>query len=100
MPKPPFVSIPLDIAAVRVLQTDLTQAGERTLTFENTLGIMTCHRCGRPTTDLHGMDKPRLLRHRPIFGRPVYLSIRPKRFHCPCCADHPTTTQQLDWYDP
>src|SRR5262249_2372659 len=36
----------------------------------------------------------------PSFGRVVYLRIRPKRFCCPFCDGHPTTTQQLDWYDP
>jgi transposase len=30
----------------------------------------------------------------------VYLRIRPKRFGCPWCQGHPTTTQTLDWYDP
>jgi transposase len=29
----------------------------------------------------------------------VYVRIRPKRFRCPFCDDHPTTTQTLDWYD-
>jgi transposase len=28
------------------------------------------------------------------------MRIRPKRFRCPFCDDHPTTTQTLDWYDP
>ncbi|GAB4433055.1 MAG: ISL3-like element ISKox3 family transposase [Chloroflexi bacterium OHK40] len=100
MPKPPFISIPLDIADLRVLQTDLTQAGELILTVESTLEHTTCHRCGRTITEPHGTDKPRLLRHLPILGRPVYLRIRPKRFRCPFCDDHPTTTQHLDWYDP
>src|SRR5215208_7241654 len=45
-------------------------------------------------------DEARLLRHLPILGHPVYLRIRPKRFRCPFCDDHPTTTQTLDWYDP
>src|SRR5262249_17309123 len=44
--------------------------------------------------------EPRLLRHLPSFGRVVYVRIRPKRFRCPWCEGHPTTTQQLDWYDP
>lgn len=100
MPKQPFISIPLDIADVRVVQTDLTQAGELILTVESTVEHTTCHRCGRTITEPHGTDKPRLLRHLPILGRPVYLRIRPKRFRCPFCDDHPTTTQQLDWYDP
>ena len=41
-----------------------------------------------------------MLRHLPILGRVVYLRLRPKRFRCPYCDDHPTTTQTLDWYDP
>jgi transposase len=100
VPKQPFISIPLDIPDVRVLQTDLTQADEFILTVESTLTSTTCRRCGRIITEQHGEDRPRLLRHLPILGRPVYLRIRPKRFRCPYCDDHPTTTQQLDWYDP
>ena len=100
MPKQPFISIPLDIPDVRVLQTDLTQADEFILTIESTLESTSCRRCGRTITEQHGEDRPRLLRHLPILGRVVYLRIRPKRFRCPYCDDHPTTTQELDWYDP
>lgn len=100
MPKQPFISIPLDIPNVHVLQTDLTQADEVILTVESTLESTSCRRCGRIITEPHGEDRPRLLRHLPILGRPVYLRIRPKRFRCPYCDDHPTTTQELDWYDP
>jgi transposase len=100
VPKQPFISIPLDIPHVRVLQTDLTQADEVILTVESTLESTSCRRCGRIITEPHGEDRPRLLRHLPILGRPVYLRIRPKRFRCPSCDDHPTTTQELDWYDP
>ena len=100
MPKQPFISIPLDIPDVRVLQTDLTQANEFILTVESTLESTSCRRCGRTITEQHGEDRPRLLRHLPILGRVVYLRIRPKRFRCPYCDDHPTTTQELDWYDP
>jgi transposase len=100
MPKQPFISIPLDIPDVRVLQTDLTKAGEFILTVESTLMSTSCRRCGRTIAEQHGTDQPRLLRHLPILGRPVYLRIRPKRFRCPFCDDHPTTTQTLDWHDP
>lgn len=99
MSKQPFISIPLDIPDVCVLQTDLTQANEFILTVESTLTTTTCRRCGRLLTEQHGEDRPRLLRHLPILGRVVYLRIRPKRFRCPYCDDHPTTTQELDWYD-
>src|SRR5919202_5269104 len=100
MPKPAFISIPLDIPDVRVLQTELTKHGELILTVESTLPSTTCRRCGRTISERHGTDEPRLLRHLPILGRVIYLRIRPKRFRCPFCDDHPTTTQQLDWYDP
>jgi transposase len=100
MPKHPLISIPLDIPDVRVLQTELTKAGELILTVESTLPSASCRRCGRTITERHGVDEPRLLRHLPILGRVVYLRIRPKRFRCPWCDDHPTTTQHLDWYDP
>jgi transposase len=100
MSKQPLISIPLDIPDVRVLRTDQTNAGEYILTIESTLESTTCRQCGRTITDLHGLDKSRLLRHLPILGRPVFLRIQPKRFRCPFCDDHPTTTQRLDWYDP
>src|SRR6266511_1979031 len=100
MPKQPFVSIPLDIPDVQVLQTDLTKAGEFIVTVESTLTSTSCRRCGRTFTEPHGTDQPRLLRHLPILGHPVYLRIRPKRFRCPWCEGQPTTTQQPDWYDP
>jgi transposase len=100
MPKQPIISIPLDIPDVRVLQTELTKEHEFILTVESTLTSTTCRRCGRTITERHGLDEPRLLRHLPILGHVVYLRIRPKRFRCPWCDGHPTTTQQLDWYDP
>jgi len=99
MPKQPFISIPLDIADVRVLKTELSKDGELILTVESTLDSTTCHRCGRTISEPYAMEQARLLRHLPILGRPVYLRIRAKRFRCPFCDDHPTTTQQLDWYD-
>ena len=96
----PFISIPLDIADVRVVQTELSKDGEFVVTVESTLTNTTCRKCGRVISEPHGSDKPRLLRHLPLLGRPLYLRISPKRFRCPFCDDHPTTTQQLDWYDP
>jgi len=100
MPKHPLISIPLDIPDVRVRQTEITKDGDLILTVESTLTSTSCRRCGRTLTESHGLDQPRLLRHLPILGRVVYLRIRPKRFRCPWCDDHPTTTQSCDWYDP
>ncbi len=99
MLKSRLISIPLDIRDVRVLQTESTKEGEFILTVESTLSNTTCRHCGRTITARHGVDESWLLRHLPILERVVYLRIRPKRFHCPFCDNHPTT-QHLDWYDP
>src|SRR5262245_66008638 len=100
MPEQPLISIPLDIPDLRVLKTDITKSGEYILTVESTLTSTKCRRCGREISDLHSLEQSRLLRHLPILGKPLYLRIRPKRYRCPFCSGHPTTTQQLDWYDP
>lgn len=42
MPHQPFISIPLDIPDLRVLQTELTAAGEFILTVESTITSTTC----------------------------------------------------------
>jgi hypothetical protein len=56
MLKQPFLSIPLDIPDVRVLQTDLTQANEFILTVESTLDNTTCRRGGRTTGSGGGLQ--------------------------------------------
>lgn len=89
MSKHPLISIPLDLSDVRVLQTEITKQGELILTVESTLTTSICRRCGRTISERHGLDQPRLLRHLPILGRVVYLRIRPKRFRCRFCDDHP-----------
>lgn len=100
MPKQPMLSIPLDLPDVRVLKTELSRQGELIITVESTLETATCKQCGRTLLKQHALDEPILLRHLPILGRPVWIRIRPKRFRCPDCDNHPTTTQRLDWYDP
>ena len=100
MPQHSFISIPLDIPNIRVTKTEITKTGDLLLTVESLLTSTTCRRCGQTITNRHGYDEPRDLRHLPILGRPVYLRLRPKRFRCPHCDGHPTTTQHLDWYDP
>ncbi len=100
MPERAFISIPLDIREVRVLRTEINAANEFVLTVESTRKSATCRICGRSITERHGSDEVRTLRHLPILGRPVFLRIRPKRLRCTSCDGQPTTTQQLDWYDP
>ena len=100
MPERAFISIPLDIPEVRVLRTEINADNEFVLTVESTRKSATCRICGRTIALRHGSDAIRTLRHLPILGRPVFLRIRPERFRCTSCHGQPTTTQQLDWYDP
>ena len=100
MTEQPTISIPLDIPDVRVLRTQVLSPQLVLIEVESTLTSTTCRRCGRTISDFHGYDRPIQLRHLPILGAAVSLRLRPKRFRCPYCDDHPTTTQRLSWYSP
>jgi transposase len=100
MAEQPTIAIPLDIPDVRVLRTELPTAQQLIIEVESTLTAAICRRCRRTISEFHGYDQPIQLRHLPILGYAVYLRIRPKRFRCPYCDNHPTTTQRLSWYEP
>jgi transposase len=95
---PANIEIPLDLPEVRILKSELN-GQEIVITVESTREWAICPRCGERTREFHGFGRQLRLRHLPILGRPVMIEIRPKRFRCPACDDHPTTTQKLDWYD-
>jgi len=100
MPEQPTIAIPFDLPDVRVLRTELTKERELIIEVESTLTTALCRRCGQTISAFYGYDRPVLLRHLPSFGYVVYIRLRPKRFRCPFCDDHPTTTQRLEWYEP
>lgn len=95
-----LITLPLDIPNVKVLKTETNAEGDFIITVVSTLNSTRCRQCGRDITTFHSYDKEIHLRHLPILGRRVYLRIRPKRYECPSCSDHPTTTQTLEWYEP
>ncbi len=93
------ITIPLDIADVRVLQTSVSERGEIIITIESTKAGTQCRKCGKWITKLHGRDEWVTIRHLPAFGRPTYLRYRPNRYQCQDCEGHPTTTQDREWSD-
>lgn len=95
----PQITFPLDIPNVVVLKTAMTQRGDYIITVESTQTSTACRKCGREISKFYGYGKEIELRHLPILGRRVYLRLRPKRYECPYCDDHPTTTQTLEWYE-
>ena len=94
------ISLPLDIPNVKVLQTKVNRAGDIVITVESTLKGTKCRQCGRKIDKSHGHDDWIELQHLPILGRRSYIRLRPKRYRCLYCDNKPTTTQQLDWYQP
>jgi transposase len=92
------ITISLDIPDVRVLKIEQNERGDCTITVESTLEGTKCGQCGRAIMELHGLDEALTLRHLPILGWRVAISLRPKRSRCPWCEGGPTTTQQLSWY--
>ena len=100
MPDQPKIEIPLDLPDVRVLSTRITRERELVIEVESTLTTTTCRNCGKTISAFYGYDRPIRLRHLPSLGLVVYIEIRPKRFRCPFCDDHGTTTQRLSWYEP
>jgi transposase len=68
-----------------------------TIVVKSTREILPCRLCGQPTKG-HGLGRTLRMRHLPILGKETYIEITPRRGICPTCDDHPTTTEQLDWY--
>jgi transposase len=95
----PQIQIPLDLPNVRVESYEQTDKG-LVITVVSTSDTAVCRQCGRTIDKFHGYDKTITLRHLPIFDRPVWIRIRPKRFQCPYCDKGPTTTQRCEWYEP
>ena len=96
---PITLTLPLDIPDVRVLSSRILEDATLLIEVESTLTNVRCTRCGREIDRFHGSDRPIRLRHLPVFGREVFIEIRPKRYRCPHCDGGPTTTQHCTWYE-
>ncbi len=91
--------IPLDIEDVKIEAVEFTPNNEIIITVKSTVEGTHCHCCGNKIKQPYGEGREITLRHLPILGKLTYLRITPKRYQCPYCKDHPTTTQKLAWYD-
>jgi len=95
----PKIQIPLDLPNVSIEKYEQTEKG-LVITVVSTRDTAVCRQCGRTIDKIHGYDKAITLQHLPIFERPVWIRIRPKRFQCRYCDKRPTTTQRCEWYEP
>ena len=94
------VTIPLEIADVRVLKSEINASGELIITVESTKETAKCERCGKTIEKFHGYGNWVRVRYLPVFGHATYLRYQPRRYRCEYCKGQPTTTQQLDWHEP
>lgn len=91
--------IPLDIENVKIEGVELTTNGEIIITVSSTLEGTRCHCCGKEIKKFYSLDREISLRHLSILGKSTFIHIKPKRYECSYCYNHPTTTQKLAWYD-
>lgn len=78
---------------------ETNKVGDYIITVESTLTSTKCRECGREIEDFHGYGRWIELRHLPILDHKVWIRYRPKRYRCPECDDHPTTTHQVSWHE-
>ncbi len=90
----------LDIPNVEIEKVEIDKGGNYIVTIKSTEKGTRCHKCGRAIHNPYGHDPLITLRHLPIFGKQVYIRMRPARYQCSYCDDTPTTTQRLSWYEP
>ena len=93
------MNIRLGIPEVGVLQTAANEGGEILIPIESPKQGTRCRKCGKWTSQSHGLDEWVSIRHLPAFGRRAYLRYRPKRYQGQECAGHPTTTEILEWHE-
>jgi transposase len=99
MSEQPEIRFPLDLPNVKILKMETNKAGDYIITVESTLTRTHCRECGREIDEFHGYGRWIELRHLPILDHKVWIRYRPKRYRCPDCDDHPTTTHQVSWHE-
>jgi transposase len=96
---PASIQVPLDIADVEVLRTEVRPDGTLLIGVESRVETTPCGVCGRAIRCTFGHGQEIRLRHLPVLGLETTICIRPRRGRCLDCETEPTTTQVLDWYD-
>jgi len=99
MSKKPEISFPLDLPDVEIIKTEMNKVGDYIITVESTVDQTACRECGREIEEFHGYGRWIEVRHLPILDHKVWIRYRAKRYRCPTCDDHPTSTHQVEWHE-
>jgi len=90
-------TLPLDIESLEVIGQQVDKHGNIIFDVCSKSTGTRCHKCGKHATKRYGYAPEIEIRHLSILDRTVYLRIKPVRYQCEHCDDHPTTTEQYDW---
>ena len=93
------IILPLDIKSLEIINQTLDAKGNIILDVVSKCTETTCHKCGKPATKRDGYSTPIMVEHTKILEKKVYLRIKPVRYECGDCPDHPSTTEQYTWCD-
>jgi transposase len=88
----------LNLSNVKVVHYQLVGPGRINLFVESTLPTALCPDCQRPSSSVHDLGEPQMLRDLPIWDRRCWLRITPRRFKCANC--HNTFVERLTWREP
>jgi len=88
---------PLDIKSLEIISQHIDFKGNIVINVESKCAGTTCHKCGKHATKRYGHGAVIDIRHTSVFDMPVILRIKPVRYQCEHCDDHPTTTEKYDW---
>lgn len=89
----------LGLSNIEIESVSINSAGELEIRVKSIVEGAVCHKCGRRIDKPYYPGKEVRLRHLPVCGYPTYILIAPLRYQCEHCAENPTTTQKLDWYE-
>ena len=92
------VPVPINLPGVTVTNVETDSQGNLTITVETTERSVACRVCGRTLMKRHGCDRPRELRHLPVFGKQCMIVYHPHRYICAFCDNSPTTTATPIWH--
>lgn len=90
-------TLPLDIKTLEITNQSIDNKGNIIFDVVSTCTETNCQKCGKLARKRYGHSHEVLIQHTSILDRPVYLRIKPVRYQCEHCDDHPTTTEKYDW---
>lgn len=88
--------VSLDIPDIEILKIERNRTEDFIITVRSTKTSTACRNCGKEAKKIHGYGETIILRHLTILGQRVYIRIKPSRYECENCDDHPTTTVLLE----